>query len=690
LCFAIIHYVRSYGASALLLTILSLITVFRREMSSNRVYLTEEEREREVRRRRRRRRTRRESEGSRDTSSSSELKLATTTSSLPNDNATNQSNIDTYKKDCHSYEEEEEEEYCDETDDLLDRAGLYCSGFGEIIKIILSVWAHMLLSQIHEGESEKKKINEDGSIPNKATKENTLFVGGAKEEETTLSSPKPSSSLSLGKKTKTINHPRSKANIAPSAATINTTGSLKNQSELYLITIIPPDAQVHLFTYLHPRDILDFACVSKSCYSLIDSEQQQQEQQYGISALLWKTLWRRDYAWVVLEWNVGRKALQRSLSLLSSSCAEQTKHQGSGKTFTSSFMSYAPSLLGGGKSNIGIKADFHRDDITTRSVLRRLSSAFHEQNVLTSSPSSSSEYKHENSTHDSLKNSDAGDNDGVTDITLPSLPSFIFSSTTNTGSDDNAPIDGKATAKHESIQQRQEPQQVMTMKEFYFTFSQCWINYTLAGQSTYDNCLVGLHGHVFDITDFLEEHPGSPETLLVNGGGRDATKYFEDLGHSVSARKMAGRSLCVVLDSACLRKNRDDYDDDDLMVDDSYHSIHSYNDDGMRGGNGSLTCPTTFCPWGLKHPKKSSLSTYQLQNHLLPLKRSKPTRPGTIYSIRKRLEEEQTNELKRAKDCFSSNGNASSSFGDVHIYYDPFLGKWRSWYLNGDFEAVFI
>mmetsp|Transcript_11237 Transcript_11237/g.16563 ORF Transcript_11237/g.16563 Transcript_11237/m.16563 type:complete len:277 (+) Transcript_11237:202-1032(+) len=202
LCFAIIHYVRSYGASALLLTILSLITVFRREMSSNRVYLTEEEREREVRRRRRRRRTRRESEGSRDTSSSSELKLATTTSSLPNDNATNQSNIDTYKKDCHSYEEEEEEEYCDETDDLLDRAGLYCSGFGEIIKIILSVWAHMLLSQIHEGESEKKKINEDGSIPNKATKENTLFVGGAKEEETTLSSPKPSSSLSLGKKNK--------------------------------------------------------------------------------------------------------------------------------------------------------------------------------------------------------------------------------------------------------------------------------------------------------------------------------------------------------------------------------------------------------------------------------------------------------------------------------------------------------
>jgi cytochrome-b5 reductase len=35
-------------------------------------------------------------------------------------------------------------------------------------------------------------------------------------------------------------------------------------------------------------------------------------------------------------------------------------------------------------------------------------------------------------------------------------------------------------------------------------------------------CLLGLHGAVYDVTNFLKEHPGSKETLLDNAGG-DAT-----------------------------------------------------------------------------------------------------------------------------------------------------------------------
>jgi cytochrome-b5 reductase len=51
-------------------------------------------------------------------------------------------------------------------------------------------------------------------------------------------------------------------------------------------------------------------------------------------------------------------------------------------------------------------------------------------------------------------------------------------------------------------------------------------------------CLVALHGGVYDLSGFLEAHPGSPETLLDNTGC-DATAFFEDVGHSRVARRLA-------------------------------------------------------------------------------------------------------------------------------------------------------
>jgi cytochrome b involved in lipid metabolism len=41
---------------------------------------------------------------------------------------------------------------------------------------------------------------------------------------------------------------------------------------------------------------------------------------------------------------------------------------------------------------------------------------------------------------------------------------------------------------------------------------------------------------VFDVTKYLEDHPGGEEVLLDKGGG-DATEDFEDVGHSNEARK---------------------------------------------------------------------------------------------------------------------------------------------------------
>uniref|UniRef100_A0A7N5K709 Cytochrome b5 n=1 Tax=Ailuropoda melanoleuca TaxID=9646 RepID=A0A7N5K709_AILME len=47
-----------------------------------------------------------------------------------------------------------------------------------------------------------------------------------------------------------------------------------------------------------------------------------------------------------------------------------------------------------------------------------------------------------------------------------------------------------------------------------------------------------LHHKVYDLTKFLEEHPGGEEVLREHAGG-DATENFEDVGHSTDARELS-------------------------------------------------------------------------------------------------------------------------------------------------------
>ena len=46
-----------------------------------------------------------------------------------------------------------------------------------------------------------------------------------------------------------------------------------------------------------------------------------------------------------------------------------------------------------------------------------------------------------------------------------------------------------------------------------------------------------IHDKVYDVTKFLDEHPGGEE-ILVEHAGIDATEPFEDVGHSTDARDM--------------------------------------------------------------------------------------------------------------------------------------------------------
>ena len=45
-----------------------------------------------------------------------------------------------------------------------------------------------------------------------------------------------------------------------------------------------------------------------------------------------------------------------------------------------------------------------------------------------------------------------------------------------------------------------------------------------------------IHGLVYDITNYLEDHPGGEEVML-DRAGLDASVDFEDVGHSDEARK---------------------------------------------------------------------------------------------------------------------------------------------------------
>ncbi|BGO89101.1 hypothetical protein NBRC10512_003846 [Rhodotorula toruloides] len=49
--------------------------------------------------------------------------------------------------------------------------------------------------------------------------------------------------------------------------------------------------------------------------------------------------------------------------------------------------------------------------------------------------------------------------------------------------------------------------------------------------------LMLIHGKVYAISKFLDEHPGGDE-VLFGEVGRDATEAFEDVGHSDEAREI--------------------------------------------------------------------------------------------------------------------------------------------------------
>ncbi|KAM3956593.1 cytochrome b5 isoform 2-T3 [Aphomia sociella] len=62
----------------------------------------------------------------------------------------------------------------------------------------------------------------------------------------------------------------------------------------------------------------------------------------------------------------------------------------------------------------------------------------------------------------------------------------------------------------------------------------------LETRNSRNDAVLIIHNSVYDVTKFLEEHPGGEEVLLEKAG-QDATEPFEDVSHSSDARSLMNK-----------------------------------------------------------------------------------------------------------------------------------------------------
>jgi len=64
--------------------------------------------------------------------------------------------------------------------------------------------------------------------------------------------------------------------------------------------------------------------------------------------------------------------------------------------------------------------------------------------------------------------------------------------------------------------------------------------------NTLTDCWIIIDNKVYDVTKFLDEHPGG-DTIIVENSGDDCTELFKDIGHSRGAIKILDDYLIGIL-----------------------------------------------------------------------------------------------------------------------------------------------
>ncbi|KAL6187806.1 hypothetical protein ACLB2K_039201 [Fragaria x ananassa] len=61
--------------------------------------------------------------------------------------------------------------------------------------------------------------------------------------------------------------------------------------------------------------------------------------------------------------------------------------------------------------------------------------------------------------------------------------------------------------------------------------------------NTKDDCWIVIDGKVYDVSTYLDDHPGGDDVILATTG-KDATDEFEDAGHSKDAKELM-ETMCI-------------------------------------------------------------------------------------------------------------------------------------------------
>ncbi|PIN16543.1 Cytochrome b5 [Handroanthus impetiginosus] len=69
------------------------------------------------------------------------------------------------------------------------------------------------------------------------------------------------------------------------------------------------------------------------------------------------------------------------------------------------------------------------------------------------------------------------------------------------------------------------------------------------------DCWLIINGKVYDVSQFMEEHPGGEEVMLA-ATAKDASSDFEDIGHSDDAREKMGNYCIGQIDVATVPLKR--------------------------------------------------------------------------------------------------------------------------------------
>ena len=310
------NYLSAYGVHITVCTILSAVTVFRREISCNRSYRKEEEDEEE------------EGSGSGSNNNTNNNNNnnnynnnnnnnnnSTIIANLAdNDNGNDNDNDDMIISNDDDDDDDDDEEKELMTEQLLDGAGMYYSG-KPILNFAALLWLGLEYYDYNENDENIDNENNENGNGNGNTE-------NKKEESSSSSSTSMMNDLTpedlLDRVGNYASPPEAimatialfmlwkKSKLSSSSLSPSSFRNYKNIGCDPFMKGIPPDVHVQIASFLHPRDVVTLSCVSKAYHTITD------ESNNTTSVAIWKTLWNRDYSWIVYQWTIGKQAFLRS------------------------------------------------------------------------------------------------------------------------------------------------------------------------------------------------------------------------------------------------------------------------------------------------------------------------------------------------------------------------------------------